>query len=124
MTSTFKDLNMSNPKRKEISLREKLDLDRLCYVSIDNAIDYLCELRDKSNSEAIIDLEADESYGSFYVTGELSWRRMETDEEYEKRCKEHHKRVAAARKGAKVKKERLEKEERELLAKLKKKYEG
>ena len=115
---------MSNPKRKMISLREKLDLDKLCYVSIDTAIDYLCELRDKTNHDAVIDLEADESYGSFYVTGELSWQRLENDEEYAKRCKDHHRRAAAARKAAKKRKATQEKEELEMLAKLKAKYEG
>lgn len=116
---------MSNPKRKKKGLVEDIDLDRISFVPIDKAIEYLCELRDNTNLTAQLDIEVQEDYyDSYSVVGKLYWNRMETDEEYEKRCKEHHNRSAAARKVKAAQKIQKEKDERAKLAELKAKYEN
>lgn len=114
---------MSNPKRKELCLTHKLDSDKFCYTSLDDLIAYLTELRANTNGEAQLDLEVHETYYNDYrIEAKLIHRRMETDEEYTKRCKDHHKRAAAARKAAKTRKVKQEREEREMLKKLQEKY--
>jgi len=116
---------MSNPKRKELCLTQDVDSYMFSYVTLDETIAYLMELREQTNGEARLDFEVTQSYCDDYsIRCELTHRRMETDEEYKKRCAEHHKRAAAARKAAKTKKAKQEQEERDTLAKLKAKYEA
>lgn len=114
---------MSNPKRKELCLTQKLDMDKFRYTSLDEVITYLTGLRAETNGDARLDFEVHETYYDDYtVEVELTHHRMETDEEYAERCKMHHKRAAAARKAAKTRKAKQEREEREMLKKLQEKY--
>lgn len=114
---------MAKLKRKELYLTEKIDMSRFEYISLNEVIANLQELRNKTGGDARLEFEALTTYyDDTYIEASVSWYRMETDEEYEKRCKEHHKRSASARKAAKARKEKEELEERALYEKLKKKY--
>ncbi len=115
---------MGKLKRKTIvceKVFEKYDLEG----NLDHAIDLLTNLRKEVGGDAFLSINSYKSYdGYINTTIDVVWRRPETDQEYEKRCRSHYKRSAAARKAHAAQKEKKEKEERELFLKLKAKYEG
>lgn len=116
---------MSNPKRKEIQLSKSIDRYQLDGPTLNEMICLLENLREETNGDARFDISIGTTYyDDDYMEITLHWSRMETDEEYETRCKQHHKRAAAARKAAQKRKEKQEKEERELYKKLKEKFES
>ena len=94
---------MSNQKRKDVNLTKHLERYSL-EGTLDNVIAYLTSLREETNGDAYLDISTYECYGDMEIEVELRWNRPETDDEYEKRCKAHHKRAAAAKKAAKTKK--------------------
>jgi len=114
---------MTKLKRKTIHVSRTLDEYSL-EGKLDDVIEYLTQLRKETNGTACVDITTREYYGDTEVEIELHWTRPETDEDYDLRVQRSNRAKIAAGRASKKKKIQKEKDEREMLAKLKAKYDS
>lgn len=95
-------------EKEEVTENVDIDKDLQWCITLDEWIDCLEKLKDKYSGKSILDLDS----GYNNISFGLKFKRLETDEEFDKRV-------------SKLKKDQENKEnsERKLLEKLKRKYE-
>ena len=110
---------MSLAKSEGRHLANPLDLS---YVSLGDLQKQITALIRKVGVEAMVDVTAQEEYGSYEIENEITYSYTFTDIEQVARRKRYDTRRAAARLGAEKKAITKEIAERETLRKLKEKY--